>query len=588
MPHQKPLYMKTNLFISCATICLIVVYMLTLQIHPDKYGDMSRFIPSTAILYLEQRNGSEAWRKIAGSRFGKKVEAIDYVDIAKELGFKKETVAVIKDALDNYSTAKNDPILKFILGKKFAFALLQPINENTEFSVTEFLQANSVFVIEPKYPAEWLEFTVMHYSQTNTDAHFISSQYGNHQIKKLFINNHFFSIAALDGYLIVSQNEKQLRRCIDAYDTELPALANSSDLREIRKIMIGPDRLFYIPVNNFRDFVISLFKTKQFTGKELLLKELQTTIGFAGFGYGSWTKQTKIVDKIVVRFNPPEINKYARSHVKTPPIENSMLSLVTRDPMVYYWSNTLNFKHFLMYIEERAQQDSQLADFLNRLESITGKSASKTFTLLNEEVSMVVEPGLQDDIFAFPLGVVFVQVQNNDELRTILGKLLETYNVQMREEQYGPAQYRYWSLSPQDGLQPLYGFWDDLFFFGNSASILHKVVDTNLSGFSLYDINLVPKIDPGLKRKNNSAIYFNNIHTIKLIKNFFQVFGTFAAIEDRETARKTRVIIKKVINPLLDGMMMYNASISRSHFTQNMVIIDSMTNTTDNPKISKE
>ena len=65
----------------------------------------------------------------------------------------------------------------------------------------------------------------------------------------------------------------------------------------------------------------------------------------------------------------------------------------------------------------------------------------------------------------------------------------------------------YWSLSPEDGLRPLYGFWDDLFFFGNSSVLLKKVVDTRLQGSTLLDNELVDELDPGLREANNSVLF---------------------------------------------------------------------------------
>jgi hypothetical protein len=151
----------------------------------------------------------------------------------------------------------------------------------------------------------------------------------------------------------------------------------------------------------------------------------------------------------------------------------------------------------------------------------------------------------------------------------------------MHQGEYGGAEYAFWSLSPQDGLCPLYGFWNDLFFFGNSTSLLHRVIDDESKALSLLDNARVQKIDPGIALENNSVTYCNNVQLIDTIKNILNIVGTFAAIEDRHLAKKLRLLTSKVINPLLDGAKMYKASVTRSYFTPELIVIESITNLSD-------
>ena len=73
-----------------------------------------------------------------------------------------------------------------------------------------------------------------------------------------------------------------------------------------------------------------------------------------------------------------------------------------------------------------------------------------------------------------------------------------------------------------------------------------------------------------------------------MVKNFLEVLGTFVAIEDREIAMKIRFVLKNIVNPMLDGAMMYKSSASRSHITDNMLIIDSVTDISAHSSTTKE
>ncbi len=96
----------------------------------------------------------------------------------------------------------------------------------------------------------------------------------------------------------------------------------------------------------------------------------------------------------------------------------------------------------------------------------------KLFALLGEEISLVLEPDPKEEFFSFPLGMFFLRVKNIPELSTVLEKIIAEFNIPVSVKSYGPVRYTYWTPSPQDGLQPLYGFWDDVVFFGNSSRLL--------------------------------------------------------------------------------------------------------------------
>jgi hypothetical protein len=391
------------------------------------------------------------------------------------------------------------------------------------------------------------------------------------------IKDQTFSLVIIEGFFVMSINEKQLRRCIDTFDHELPALAENDNFAEIRKSFVMPDRFFYLPVNDARKFVTERVADMTFTGKELLLKELATTVGFANFGYGSWNKKKSVIDKVLVQYESDEVNSVVKTHIDAIPSRCSMLSLTTENPMAFYWSNTIMINHFLRYIEKTREAEPQLEKFWSNVESITGKNTEEIFSLLGDEVSLVLEPGPEDKFFSFPLGIFFVRVKNVPELQTIFEKLIDEYDIQVSVRSYGPIHYSFWTPSPQDGLQPLYGFWDDLIFFGNSSRFLKMIADRKSGDFSLLDNVDVKSLDPGFTKQNNSITYLNNVELIKVLQKWLGLVGMTLAIENRETAYKIHTVLEEIINPLLDGASMYERSCTRSYFTPEMVIIDSIT-----------
>jgi hypothetical protein len=123
----------------------------------------------------------------------------------------------------------------------------------------------------------------------------------------------------------------------------------------------------------------------------------------------------------------------------------------------------------------------------------------------------------------------------------------------------------------------LYGFWEDLFFFGNSSKLLAMIVDKKNADFSLLDNAAIKMLDPGFAEKNNSITYLNNVALLKVLQRWLDLLGMTLAIEDREKAYRVHTVLNEIINPLLDGVSMYEKSSTRSFFTSEMVVIESIT-----------
>lgn len=572
--------MKSNAVAGFLTMFLIVLYPLVNGIQTDGFRDMARFIPDSALVYIEQRDGAKIVKEFSRSPLGKKIAAIDFRQTGQKVGLPASALDAITEVLSFAATTRDDRLLHEVLGKKFAFAFLPSIDKQPAVDFADYIKNNVVLVAKPSHSAETLQFFTESYVRYVQTYSVSSAQYGKHHIKRLQLGADILSIVIIDGMFVMSPNEKQLRRCIDTYDGELPALRKKTDFLKIRKKFANPDRFFYLPVDEMRKYLVRQTADLTFPGKELLLKELATTVGFANVGYGSWNKKKKTIDKVLVQYKRNEVNSVVKKHIDAIPIHSSMLSLTTENPMAFYWSNTIKFKHLSNYVEQSRKEDPQLEKFWSVVQNITGKNISEIEALLGKEASLVLEPGPKDTFFSFPLAMVFVKVKNVPELRVVLQKITDAFHVPVSEASYGPVQYLYWTPSPQDGLQPLYGFWNDLLFFGNSTRLLSMVVQRKIDGLSLLDNKSVQAIDPGLDENNNSITYMNHVELIAILQKGLNLVAITLAIEDRETAFKLRTVIDEVITPLLDGVRMYGKSCTRSYFTPEMVIIDSITTKT--------
>ncbi len=575
--------MKSNAIAAFLTMLLVVTYPLVGRIQTGGFKDMSRIIPENALIYFEQRQGAKVLKDFFKSPLGKKIKTINFVKTGQNIGLGVPVCTAIEKLLAFCASAQDSKLFHEVFGKRFAVAILPQIDTKQYTEITDYIEDNAVIVAKPQHNAGGLALLNERYGKYLQMYSLSRTQYGNHHIRRIQMHDEIFSMVVIEGFFVMSHNEKQLRRCIDTFDAESPALSKKEDFLKIRKKFKNPDRFFYLPVKAVRKFIEDAAAEHAFPGKDLLLKELKTTVGFANVGYGSWNKQKSITDKILVQYNSKEVNSVVKKHIKAAPVQCSMLSYTTENPMAFYWSNTIKLKNISPYFKRIREEEPKLEKFWSTVENISGKNSQELFELFGKEMSIVLESGPKDNFFSVPLGMIFLKVENIPDLRIILEKIIAAYDIKMSEKSYGPVRYSFWTPSPQDGLQPLYGFWGDLLFLGNSTSLLKMVVDKKNEDYSLLDNSSIAMIDPGLKKKNNSVTYFNNVKLIDVLQRGLDLGAMLIAVEDRETASKVRLLVDEIINPLLDGAKMYDKSCSRSYFTPEMVVIESMTNKTHTP-----
>jgi len=572
--------MKRNLFLAGALSMLVVVYLLVLRIEVEGFDEPARFIPESAVLYFEQRNGIAALNQFIESPLGQRLTEIDFIATGEKIDLDRQLAAFLQKLAEKAKVLTTDRVAATLLGKRFAVALLPPLADYSLVETEGFFEENIVLVCQPEHSAALLQLLGEGYIQYTEELHLSSSQYGNHRIQRVSRGEQRLSFVVIDGFFLIALNERQLRRCIDVFDGELPALSNSRDYAELKGEFRDADHFLYSPLDSLRTLIGTLFTSHASSFQQIVKKELDYTAGFTALAYGAWRSPEKIFDRIVVRYDREEVTELAGLHLDILPTGNTMYGLSSAQPMLYYWSNVLAFRNYLPILADDPEMKGEYARFNRQVKNITGKDIEEILPLLGQEISLVVEKGAGGSFFSFPKGLIFLRADDPLAIRQILEELGIAYDVQLTGATHGPVEYMYWSLSPEDGLRPLYGFWDDLFFFGNSSVLLKKVVDTRLQGSTLLDNELVDELDPGLRMANNSVLFIDNIAVLEVAERVLDLMGTVVALEDRNTAAKFRMVIREIIKPLLKGARMYRAGVTRSYFSSEEVVVESMTKLT--------
>lgn len=569
--------MNTNAFVTFNSILLVVVYLLVYRFDPDHEENMAKFIPDNALVYLEQRECGSAIKAFRKTQIGKTFDAIDLNSTGKKIGVSPKIIETLELMQQHYPFIFENNIVNELLGDRFAIAFFEPRHASDDINLKSYLKENSILVAEPKHNAAILKNAADHFGKRFHELSFQTIQYGNHQISRATTSEGLFSFAVIEGLFIASFNEKRLKMSINAYDGEIKSLYTGDHFKQAQKEFKKPQRFIYFPIEGIKKIVTKINKFVSPEIKDIVGKQLANTEGFLGVSYGAWPTKTIVQDKMIFSFDEKLTNQTVQQHMTTAPSKNSMLEMTIDEPLAYYWSNTIDLKHFLTYLPGKTDQKNPVLNYIATLESTSSSTVEQILDTLGKEVSLVIEKSGDDNFFPIPLAAAFFRVDPAIDISELVNYIVDSFEVPVIEQVYNSVTYLYWVASPQDGLQPLCGFWSNLFFIGNSAQFIERIIDGYNDNKSLLTNRKIRALDPGITQENNSVTYFNNIEIVNLTQRLLSALATMTTLEDRSKAEKARLIINEVLDPFLEALKEFDRSCTRSYFAPGMVVIDSRT-----------
>lgn len=573
--------MNTNGFLIFSTILLVFMYLLVHQYDPDYEENMAKFVREDALVYIEQRDGRKALEDFRKSKLAKNLEAIDFQGVGEEVGLSADFSNLLEAVQNNYFKLFDHNFIDILVGKRFGLAFYEPENGAQHPSVRSLLKESSLIIAEPKIDGDILQYIALNYSHIYPQIAFQKLQYGNHRITRMTVKGESIAFALIEGLFVASFNESLLRDAIDAYD-EGNTLFARSDFTEAQTYYEKPERLLYLPMDTVYLLADYLYDLVPQDHIPIFQQQLDLVDGFTGLLYGAWSRGEYMDDKIILTYQEEQVVEGTEKFLQTAPGMSSMLELTTSDPLAYYWSNTIDLKTFLQYLPDRNDKEHPVNRYLDKLEEMSHQGIEEIVATFGDEVSLVLEKNSDENFLPVPRAAVFFRMNTGVDLSEMVNYIVDAFEVPVIEQLYNSVTYLYWVASPQDGLQPLCGYWSNIFFIGNSGSLIEQIIDGYNENSSILSNTQIKKIDPGVSEANNSVTYLNNEELLGLTERLFSALATISTLEDREKAEKARIVINKIIHPFFSGLQQYERSFTRSYFLPGMVIIDSKTSVSQN------
>ena len=162
-------------------------------------------------------------------------------------------------------------------------------------------------------------------------------------------------------------------------------------------------------------------------------------------------------------------------------------------------------------------------------------------------------------------------------MSTLAQKFLKNNALQVQTQDYKGVQITSMAAFPQGGLMPVYMIHDQYLVAASSMAMIKQIIDTMKEGHGLVENPRFQKVSSGLLDENNSVGYLRIGEMMHAVKGLVGWGRAIVAIQGQGNARKTAIVIDRLVNPLLDGLSMYSDFGLRSRIAPDQILVESTT-----------
>ncbi|PID75342.1 MAG: hypothetical protein CSB23_03785 [Deltaproteobacteria bacterium] len=562
--------MNMNRFVFYGFLVLLVIYLLVFRFDGEAEKDLVRFVADDAVFYVEQNDCLAASDAFKRSLLGQQLAAIDLQRVGPSLGLTENAGKLVEALGEELKTVVAEPLLGQLLRGRLGIALFRLPSDVDRRSLVTWLKRDVLFIVKPRENIDWNDVLVERFAKKRQGRR-TTCQYGNYRIARLPTRYGVITLASIDGLVVASYDERQLKKAIDTYDGEIAGLPDRADFGKAFALYdTKREHLCYLSLSSLQKMV-HLFSSSGIPYLEKMIEKLPAV--YSAFTYGHWSTKKTMQSRLVLSGRPQVFDK-KEGLQSLSPIQSRVLDFSLYDPLLLYWTTGSELQTILSRLLLVEEFQTLLYAYQDRLQKIAGVAPSDLPLLFGDQVGIFIEPSGSSNFFHIPRCLAVIPLASSEQAETLAKDLVEAFAAPVFEEIYEAVIYSYWLESPQDGIQPLCGFWQNYLFIGNSVSLLREIVDDYNARNSLVKNPQIRKIDPGIKEKNNRLLYLNVERTSELLVRLFYFIDTLLKLERPEKAEKSHLIIREVLLPLTAGIQDYERLCLRSYRQSELVIID--------------
>ncbi|MGI9536370.1 MAG: DUF3352 domain-containing protein, partial [Desulfocapsaceae bacterium] len=467
------------------------------------------------------------------------------------------------------------PLVQMLVGKEVSIALL-PFDLNDGMDITREITDHLLVISRPSQNARLMDVATWAIS---SDERITTVRYGIHTITRFDLEDERrLSVARVKDLVVMSLNEQVLRQSLDLYDGDRRGLRENEEYRSKIDLFMGASFVGYFSFDGLPDLINRTIQDSPTAKERMLLVDKHKVNAYQSAIFGAWSEENSIVDKAVISFDPEKFDERSSSELFSEAGLPESHKKVPPDTIIYHWSNQFSPEAMLgMLGQDQVLSDAPETKFVGDLSQITGLTVQELFDLFDNELTLAVRGINDNQLVPMPRFLLSVKSREVEKLKEVVDRLIEHYSIPVRRTSEGETDIISWGgIVGIGSILPTLSFNDEAAIISsNRAQVRNYVAPQNPQ--SLADLESFQIMSKGLLKPSHSFTYLDLAHTAEMLQEMVSWGGTMLAIKDRELARKSKVLIDDLINPLLEGLSMYSIICSRKYLEGNTIVFESMT-----------
>jgi len=556
---------------------LFFLLLFLVSLFPPDFSkriDPERFLDPDTLLLINQKHLARRLDDFAATRLGVVLRSIDAIAIAEGLEMPPSRITQIGDGKKALARAAGDPVVRSVFGRDMSVALL-PFDYDAALPLSEQLLANLVLICRPKQPAHLQELL----EGLTGGAVAEESPYGAYAIRRYLPDGGTsFATAQVDRAVLVSTNERLLRRCLDNHDRQTGTLAAAPGYRATKKLFSGAAFYGYLNVAGLTDLLpgVMIASVDRKTPQSPPRSEKRHLSLYQNGFFGGWLEDGTVSHKAVLTFDPAHIPPELSPLFSAPPELTRSADHLGADTIWYYWTNSYAPAALLELIRRQQHEAvSPINELLHELEASTGTSVERIVELFDNDLILALKKGPKDDLLPIPLFMVAIKCKDPPPVKELVERVIVHYNLPVRRKPLGDYTIASWGeVAPISSFEPSIATVDDYLLIANNVGQIKEFIVPSEQTKRLSESPLFNTVNDGFLYTNNSLVFLNMSELSGQLKELVSWGGLVLAIKDRTIAVKSMIIVDQLVNPLLDGLAMYSIIGTRKYLRGEQVIME--------------
>ena len=566
--------MKQAIIVVPLFLLLLAILYLFIPVFPDRVSHES-FISGDAHIVISQYDLQDRIAELGSSPLGRTIADLRYEVVGKEMGLSDDEIRRFLKLKDDIKKNYQNPLVQMLVGKEVSIALL-PFSDHEALDFVEQITDHLLVISRPSQNARLMDVATWAIS---SDERIATVRYGTHTITRFNLEDaRRLSVARVRDVVVMSLNEKVLRQSLDLYDGDRQGLRESEEYQSKIDHFDGASFVGYFNFAGLPDLVNRAIQESPSDNERLLLIDKEKVEAYQSAIFGAWSEENTIIDKAVISFDPKLLDEQPNSKMLSKAGLPQSFKRVSQDTIIYHWSNQFSPKTILgMLGQDPSLSDATETQFVGELSKITGLTADQLFDLFDNDLTLAVRGINEDQLVPMPRFLLSVKSEDVEKLKKMVDSLIDHYSIPVRRSSLGDTNIISWGgIIGIGSILPTLSFTDDsAIISSNRQQIKNYVAPDGIQ--SLADLESFQAMSTALLKPSHSFTYVDFAQTADMLQEMVSWGGTMLALKDKELARKSKVLIDDLINPLLEGLSMYSIIGSRKYLEGNTIILESIT-----------